>query len=71
VPTVDEQVDQLVRGLHVYAFAVAKEIAALCGLKRGIMPCPLCGQKLRFSTAACNGHFAARCVRDGCLNAME
>jgi hypothetical protein len=68
---VDEQVDQLLTGLQLYGFAVVKEIAALRGRKRGHMGCPLCGHQLWFSTAACNGHFAARCAREGCLNAME
>lgn len=71
VGTVDEQVEEILIELRLYGFAAVKEIARLRGQTSGAMNCPLCGQHLRFSIAASNGHLAARCERPGCLAAME
>lgn len=58
------------RELQVYGFAVVKEIAGMRSEKSGTMDCPLCGIQLKFRLAA-NGHCAAKCGRDGCINMME
>lgn len=57
--------------LRLYGFAVVKEIASYRGGGAGTMPCPLCGQVVKYSIAPSNGHCAARCNREGCINAIE
>jgi len=67
-----EYVEQgIMTELRVYGFAAAKAIAGLRGRKLGVMPCPLCGSDMRFSTAESNGHFHVNCSRDGCLKMGE
>jgi hypothetical protein len=55
----------------LYGFAVVKEMAAYSGQQSGNMACPLCGNEVRFSIAPSNGHCAARCQTESCINAME
>jgi len=69
--TVEEQVETLLCELKVFGFAAVKEIARLRGQLSGTMPCPMCGNDLRFGTAPSNNHFRVCCTRDGCLKAME
>lgn len=57
--------------IHLYGFAIVKEVATLRGQPNGEMKCPLCGNTVRYSIAECNGHCNARCGRPGCINAME
>lgn len=37
----------------------------------GVIDCPVCGGKLGFSRAGCNGHIWARCSTDNCVAWME
>lgn len=37
----------------------------------GVVECPVCGGKLHWSHAACNGHVWGKCETDGCLAWME
>lgn len=67
----ERAVEQLLMELRLYGFACAKEIARLTKKPAGSMPCPMCGSKLSYSTAESNGHFAARCSREGCIKVME
>lgn len=57
--------------LLIYGFAVVKHMAELSGVKAGKIQCPLCGKQVRYSVAECNGHCAARCETEKCINAME
>ena len=66
----EERIEELRSTVRFYGFAAAKAIASILGQRAGEMPCPLCQRTLRFSTAS-NGHFAARCETDKCINAME
>jgi len=66
-----EFLDQVALEFRLYGFAVVKEVATLRGSSRGEMACPLCGQVVKFRVAPSNGHCAARCAREGCINAME
>lgn len=71
-PDTPEAMEQQLRTeLKIYGFAAAKQIAEWRGELSGEMPCPMCGEPLKYSTARSNGHFAAFCSRDGCLNMME
>ena len=64
-------IEQAGMELRLYGFAVVKEVASYRGGGSGNMPCPLCGQNLKYSVAPSNGHCAARCTRELCINAME
>jgi uncharacterized Zn-finger protein len=57
--------------LKLYGFAVVKEVAGMRAKPTGEMPCPLCGNVLRYRLAKSNGHCAARCKTNHCINAME
>ncbi len=37
----------------------------------GVMECPVCKGRLRYSRAASNGHIHARCSTEGCVSWME
>jgi len=66
--------EQVHQELTVYGFAIVKQVAALRGdghSEHKEMPCPLCGQLLKYSVAEINGHCRAKCSRDGCINIME
>ncbi len=67
----DEELKQMVFGLHLAGFAVAKRIAEYRGLTSGTIVCPLCRAHLRFSIAASNGHMRAKCESTKCINMME
>lgn len=57
--------------LLIYGFAIVKQMALLSGDRAGYVECPLCGGEVTWSIAGSNGHCAARCGREGCINAME
>lgn len=57
--------------LLVYGFAVVKQMAVLSGLNGGFTQCPLCGKQVKFVISTCNGHCAARCESEKCINARE
>lgn len=57
--------------LLLYGFAVVKQMAIYSGETTGRTQCPLCGQQVRFSIASSNGHCAAQCETDKCINARE
>lgn len=67
----NERVELLLLELKLYGFMAAKGIAAILAEPSGEMDCPMCGQKLRYSTAPNNGHFAAKCSRKACISMME
>ena len=72
--SVDDAIDRMRRELRLLGFCVVKEIARLrddspsTGLRA--MDCPLCNQRLLYSTAG-NGHFWARCSSPSCINVTE
>lgn len=37
----------------------------------GVAECPVCGGRLHWSIAACNGHMHGKCETGGCLDWME
>lgn len=57
--------------LLVYGFAVVKMMAESSGQNAGTTKCPLCLKQVRYSIAECNGHCAAKCETEACINAME
>lgn len=61
----------LLNELRLLGFAAAKEIANQHAAVAGTMDCPLCGRVLTFNVSQYNGHFAANCESDNCVNAME
>jgi hypothetical protein len=69
--SVEEHISQLLDELMIVGFAVVKEIATLRKQQSGVMLCPMCGRELRFSIAKSNGHLAAHCKRQGCINIVE
>lgn len=71
IDPIEHAAAQLLAELRVRGFLIAKEISMLRCQPSGTMPCPLCGQALRYRTAPSDGHFAATCTRKGCINAME
>lgn len=68
--TIEEQITGLRTDLILAGFLAAKRISQLQGRTAGEMPCPLCQQTLHFRYAP-NGHFAACCETEQCINAME
>lgn len=71
----DDQIEELTitlrMELKLMAFAAVKAIVDAKKSTSGEMPCPLCDQPLRYRVAKSNGHLAAKCSREDCLNAME
>lgn len=57
--------------LLVYGFAVVKQLAIYSGELKGKTECPLCQKQVRWSIAESNGHCAAKCETEKCINAME
>jgi uncharacterized Zn-finger protein len=57
--------------LHLYGFAVVKQMAEFSGQNAGVTQCPLCGKQVKFSIAPSNRHCRARCETDECINAQE
>ncbi len=37
----------------------------------GTVACPVCGGKINYSFASCNGHLLAECEQPGCFAIME
>lgn len=70
--TPDEAEESLRAEFRSMGFIGMKALAEKRGVASGVMQCLLCQTgRVRFSIAACNGHMAARCSTDGCINAME
>lgn len=65
------EIETLQFELLLFGFAFVKRYAELRKMTSGEMPCPFCKKRLRFSIAESNGHMAARCETEKCINAME
>lgn len=57
--------------LRLYGFAVVKQMAVFANDGSGEIECPLCLGRVWYSIAPSNGHCAARCKTEGCINAIE
>ncbi len=57
--------------LLIYGFAVVKQMGVFSDKPNGETKCPLCLGVVRWRIAESNGHCAAKCKTEGCINAIE